>query len=197
MAKLAAPMAIGETLAKRLLERVSKQGQLATPAKPYSRRRGRYEISDEYAAKIGAQRTRYSSSAQFHNSVGVQPGSFRVSGAMWAGLQVRNVGSNAVILDFAGSSLGSQIQKKTTASGRTRNKPTKVRNQTKAGAIFSRSGVNVIQPRDNEIEAMGAAVTRWSQRMLGAILGGDGGTFTTTADQQLLQQILQRYDGSR
>ena len=35
--------------------------------------------------------TRYRSSAAFHEAVGTKPGTYRVSGGMWRGLQVRNV----------------------------------------------------------------------------------------------------------
>jgi len=197
MAKLQQPMVLGQALARRVVERVSKQGQTATPAKPYSRRRGLYEINSEYARALGVTKTRYGSSAQFHDAIGAKQGAFRVTGAMWKGLQVRNVGSSGVLIDFAGSSYGSQVQQSTTRSGRQRARPTKVRNQQKAGAVFSRSGVNVIQPKEQETEAMVAAVTRWSQQIVGRILGADAGSFTTTGDQQLLRDILQHYDGSR
>jgi hypothetical protein len=116
---------------------------------------------------------------------------------MWAGLQVRNVGASSVILDFAGSSLGGTRQSSTTKSGRQRKKPVQVRNQVKAGTVFRQSKVNPIQPKDIEVDAMVAAVVRWSQNMMGRTLGATVGAFQGSGDQQLMRDILAHYDGSR
>lgn len=213
--RLRQPMVLGQALAKRVKERVSKQGDLATAAQRY---RGEvraklakidddqqavgdklrpYVISQAYADLLGLQNTRWSSSAAFHDAAGTKPGSFRVSGGMWAGLQVRNVGANAVILDFQGSSLGGTRQSTTTKSGRQRKNPVRVRNQVKAGTVFRQSKANPIQPKDAEIDAMGAAVVRWSQNMIGRTLGATLGEFQGSGDQQLMRDILAHYDGSR
>lgn len=156
-----------------------------------------FRISDEYAKILGITETRFDSSAHFHNTLGVKPGSFRVSGGMWSGLQVRNVGGSAAVIDFSGSTTGGQRQRTTTAGGRARSRAPKVRNQIKAGTVLRNSGVNVIQPKEQEIEAMVAGVTRWSQELIGRLLGATAGPMSTTADQQLLRDILQHYDGSR
>jgi len=250
MAQLKRPMVLGEALARRVHERVSKGGDLATEAKRYKaevqaeKRAGRlarnydkyeqriafarsqgnhrkvaeltaklrtidnqqqktgdnlkaYVVSDAYAGLLGLKQTRFSSSAAFHAAAGTKPGSFRVSGGMWQGLQVRNVGADAVLIDFAGSSLGGKRQSTTTKTGRTRSKPVAIRNQVKAGTVFHHSGVNVLQPKDTEIEAMVAGVCRWSQNMLGRVLGAAVGEFKTGGDQLLLRDILQHYDGTR
>ena len=214
MSRLAQPMALGEALAHRVSQRVSQRGDTATAAKAYAgerMRRGRtrkdgsigkprpfgFVVSKDYAQAIGLQDTWFESSADFHRKANVRAGSFRVSGGMWSGLQVRNVGSSGVVVDFAGSSLGSSRQSSRTASGRARRRAVKVRNQLKAGTVFRTSGVNVIQPKDNETDALVAAVCRWSQNITGRILGADAEKFSTTADQQLLQMVLQRFDGSR
>lgn len=156
-----------------------------------------FVISEDYARLIGVTKTRYRSSAAFHDEVGVRRNTFRVSGGMWEGLQVRNVGSDAVIIDFAGSSPGAFPSSARTATGRTRKKAPLVRNQAKAGTVFNKLGVNPIQPTDGEQEALAAAVCRWSQRMMTLALGATTGHFQTTADQQLLGRLLQLYDGSR
>jgi hypothetical protein len=97
-------------------------GQMATPAKPYATHtveRGRvqtrtktgaktkagYVVSQAYADKLGMAQTRFESSAQMHAAGGVRFGTFRATGGMWEGLQVRNFGDGAVI-EFAGVSLG-------------------------------------------------------------------------------------------
>lgn len=197
MAKLQQSMVLAEAVAKRLSVRVVQQGRTATPAKPYGTGNKRYSINDAYAQALGITAKRFRNSQEFHNLVGAKPGTFRVSGGMWAGLQVRNVGGSAAVVDFAGSSIGSARQSTKTATGRQRKTPVKVRNQSKAATVFLSSGVNVLQPTALEEEALLAGVTRWSQQILGRVLGAEAGSFSTTADQQLLREILQRYDGSR
>jgi hypothetical protein len=203
MAKLRQPMALGEAMAQVVAGRVQRRGQLATAAKPYSSRtssgskRRPYTIGDAYAAELGLTQSRFRSSEEFHQQAGTRPGTYRVTGGMWSGLQVRNFGSSAVVIDFAGSTLGSARQSSRTKTGRARSKPVKVRNQEKAARVFNASRVNVIQPTDAEQEACGAAVARWSQQMVGRILGAEVGAFATSADPTMLQAILQRYDGSR
>lgn len=156
-----------------------------------------YKISDAYAQLLGLQQTEFRSSAAFHEAAGTKPGSSRVTGGMWQGLQVRNVGAGSVVLDFEGSSTGAARQSSTTRGGRQRSRPVRVRNQIKAGTVFRFSGVNVVQPKETENEAMAAAVCRWSQNMLVRTLGATAEGFGTTGDQQLLQAILRQYDGTR
>lgn len=156
-----------------------------------------YVISDDYARALGLTQTKFRSSVAFHDAAGTKPGSFRVSGKMWQSLGTRNVGANAAILDFFGSSIGGARQSTTTKGGRTRARAVQVRNQVKAATVFRSSGVNVIQPKDSENEAMAAAVCRWSQNMLARTLGATVGEFHSTGDQQLLRDILRHFDGSR
>ena len=250
MLQLRQPMVLGQALAKRVKERVSNQGDLASEWQrykaevraeravrrleknydTYERRIGLavaqgntkkaaelraklakidndqqaageqirpYVVSEDYARLLGLAKTRWSSSAAFHAAAGTKPGTFRVSGGMWAGLQVRNVGASSVVLDFAGSSLGGTRQSTTTKSGRQRKKPVQVRNQVKAGTVFRQSKVNPIQPKDAEVDAMVSAVVRWSQNMMGRTLGATIGTFQGSGDQQLMRDILAHYDGSK
>lgn len=197
MAKLQQPMVLAQAVAQRVSSRVAKEGRTATPAPGYSTKGRRYAISEAYAQQVGVTERYFRTSAEFHAKVGAKPGAYRVSGGMWSGLQVRNMGGSSAVIDFAGSSIGSSRQSTKTATGRNRSRPVKVRNQAKAGAVFGRSGVNVLQPTALEEEALLASVTRWSQQILGRILGAEAGSFSTTADQQLLREILQRYDGSR
>lgn len=203
MARLRQPMVLGEAMAQVVAARVQRRGDLATAAKPYAgevSRNGkprRFSISEEYARLTGVQETRFRSSADFHQAASVRPNTFRVSGGMWSGLQVRNYGSDGVVIDFTGSSIGGARQSEKTKTGRQRSRPVKVRNQDKAARVFRSSQVNVIQPKESEQEACGAAVCRWSQQMLGRILGAEVGAFASSADPTLLRTILQRYDGSR
>lgn len=248
--RLRQPMVLGQALARRVRERVSQQGDLATAWQRYrtekrAERAGKrlaknydayerriglavaqgslkraaelraklakidndqqkagdrlvpYVISQDYADLLGLKKTRWSSSAAFHDAAGTKPGTFRVSGKMWEGLQVRNVGANAVVMDFAGSSLGGTRQSATTKSGRKRSKPVLVRNQVKAGTVFRQSKANPIQPKDTEVDGMVAAVTRWSQNMMARTLGATIGAFEGSGDKQLMRDILAHYDGRR
>lgn len=197
MAKLQQPMVLAQAMAQRVSLRVAKEGRTATPSPGYSTAGRRYAVSEAYAQKLGIAERYFRTSAEFHAKAGAKPGAYRVTGGMWSGLQVRNMGGSSAVIDFSGSSVGSSRQSTRTATGRMRSKPVKVRNQAKAGAVFGRSGVNVLQPTALEEEALLAGVTRWSQQILGRILGAEAGSFSTTADQQLLRDILQRYDGSK
>lgn len=157
-----------------------------------------YVISDEYATLVGVSGTKWRSSAAFHKAAGTKPGSFRVSGGMWSGLGVRNVGGAAAVIDFAGSSLGASQQSAKTKGGRERkSRSAQVRNQIKAGTVFRNSGVNPIQPKEAEEEALVAAVCKWAQQMLVRTLGATAGDFNTTGDRALLQDVLRLYDGSK
>lgn len=200
MSKLRQPMLLAEAMAQTVSDRVQKRGDTATVSKGYAGPTGgksRYSVTKEYAELVGLHATRYRSSASFHQLAGTRPGTYRVTGGMWAGLQARNYGSDGAIIEFAGSSLGSDRKSARTKTGRERTRPVKVLNREKAGRVFQAMKLNVLQPKDSENEAVGAAVCRWSQRMLGAILGAEIGTFTSSADPTLLQAILRRYDGSR
>ena len=156
-----------------------------------------YVISDEYARLLGVTQTRYRSSAAFHEAVGTKPGTYRVSGGMWRGLQVRNVGASTAIVDFGGSSPGGTRQSQTTASGRTRSRAPQVRNQVKAGTVFRQHKVNPIQATEDEQQAILAAVTRWSQVLVCRLLGATIGRFDGDGDRQLLADILRHYDGGK
>jgi hypothetical protein len=251
MASLRKPMVLAEALARRIRQRVSEVGDLATAVQAYkderraerrsiraakdfdryerqladARQRGHtrrvaelqqklrraddaqqsageqlergYSISPAYAALLGLTETKYRSSYAFHQAAGTKPGTFRVSGGMWSGLGVRSVGTNSAVLAFLGSTLGGSSVAGQTKSGRERSKPVQVRNQVKAGTVFRQSGVNVIQPKDSENEAMVSAVCRWSQQVVARTLGASLGEFRGDGDQQLLQDVLRLYDGSR
>lgn len=203
MEKLRQPMVMGEAMAKVISARVKRRGDLATAAKPYAAPQGRngrsrrFAISEAYATALSLQQQRFDSSADFHQQAGTKANTYQVTGGMWSGLQVRNFGSSAVVIDFAGSTLGGARLSSKTKTGRTRSKPLRVRNQDKAARVFRSSRVNVIQPKESEQEACGAAVCRWSQNMVGRVLGANIGAFSSSADPTMLRAILQLYDGSR
>jgi len=76
----------------------------ATPTAGPKKRR-RYYISPAYAREIGAKKTSYKSSVDMHQAVrATAPGV--VSGKLLRSMRVRNFGRDAMVIEFAGSSLG-------------------------------------------------------------------------------------------
>ena len=179
---------------KRVSDLTRRLGQLDNAQQNAGGQERGYTISEEYARALGLSQTTFPSSAAFHAATGVKPGSARVTGGMWRGIQVRNVGSNAAVVDFGGSSVGGSRQSSTTKGGRKRTAVPLVRNQIKGGTVFRQSSVNVLQPKDTENEAMAAAVCRWSQQLLARTLGATAGEFTTTSDRALLAGIMRLHN---
>ena len=146
-------------LAKTIRKR-AQRGLFATSRLPYnatvrgSKSRPRwYFISEGYQQKVGAPQRRYLHSNDFHSKSGKMIAG-NITGGMWKGLRVRNFGVRGAIIEFTGRSLGSRIKK------RSRGKPNqrvKVGNRRKAATVFKTLKVNVIAPRDQEIEALGTA----------------------------------------
>ncbi len=181
---VAKPLALARVMAESVYERVAIHGKPATAPKPYaehavsSRRittrtatgtktKAGYAVTQAYAGAAGVDKQNWNSSADFHRAAGTQPGTYRVTGRMWQGLQVRNFGNGAVI-EFAGVSLGSssaprvawqridgKSQPRRNAKGEVVvRKPKNVRNWEKAGVVFRHSRVNVVQPTDYETRDM-------------------------------------------
>lgn len=100
-------------LATAIRQRVAA-GRTATPPEPYSttptagpKGKARYYVSPAYATALGlGNQTRWESSAAMHSANGIKAGSARATGRMWDGLQVRNFGRSAALIEFGGSSMG-------------------------------------------------------------------------------------------
>ncbi len=174
---VARPIALARVMADAVYTRVAIQGKPATAPKPYSehgdhaaqgkRKRTGYSVTQAYAGAAGVDKQKWGSSADFHRATGTRPGTYRVTGKMWEGLQVRNFGNGAVI-EFAGVSLGStsaprvawqRVDGKSLPRRNARGevvvrKPKNVRNWEKAGIVFRQSRVNVVQPTDAETSDM-------------------------------------------
>ena len=148
--RLSRGIVVAARIAKQVRER-AQRGQFATAARPYSMH-GSYFVSKSYAEQIGAEKRRYQSSADFHAKMRAIPG--KVSGGMWTGLRVRNFGVKGAVIEFAGKSLGSQIKARKRGGS---NQNVKVANRKKAARVWTRLRLNVIQPTDAEIQAIGTA----------------------------------------
>ena len=173
----------------RSLQRQVEKGQVETP----------YTVSEPYAKQLGLQKTVYRSSAEFHQAAGTKLGTSHVTGGMWQGLQVRNVGSNSVSIDFGnGSTLGSKRAGVTTPGGRTRkSQALRVRNSAKASTVFSFMGHSPIAPTDSEQVALQTVAIRWSQLAVCQVLGGTPTRFEPAGDSRLVQSILSSFDPTR
>lgn len=203
------PIAIANATANHIRDRAMR-GEFANPPEPYSerptagpRRHKSYYISPAYAAAAGlGEQTRFRSSADMHRATGSTSGRANVTGGMWAGLQVRNFGSEGAVVEFAGSSLGTkstltantkkvggnyevtlsdngklrakQVRELSRDEGgnvKYRRKPRLERNNLKAFAVFKHLGVGLLEPRQDEIDAIWAAFSREAGLVITGIAG--------------------------
>jgi hypothetical protein len=185
----------GAQAAVALRKRVTDNGDLAGQRFPgYSTRLTSRGMSDDYMRAAGApvphpetykprgetktytyMRYSYLRSSDFHRAADVKDGSYNVTGGMWAGLQARGTGKAGVIIDFAGSSLGSGGEREVKVKGRTRYTYTsaRVRNSWKARGIFDNHKVHVLKLSRGELDGMGLRITRQFNKWLAIRLGGE------------------------
>lgn len=184
----------GAQAAVALRKRVTDNGDLAGQRFPgYSTRRSR-GMDPQYMRQAGAPvphqvtytprgsskaitvtTERYATSSEFHRAAQTRDGSYNVTGGMWAGLQARGTGKASVIIDFAGSSLGSGGEREVKIKGRTRYTYTsaRVRNSWKARGIFDNHKVHVLKLSRGELDGMGLRITRQFNKWLAIRLGGE------------------------
>lgn len=158
--RLSAALVTVTRLAKTIRQR-AQRGDFATKRRPYrtggkwDSKQGmirKYFISKGYAQATGAPFRKFFSSAHFHKVIGRQTAG-NISGGMWRGLEVRNFGTNGALIEFKGKSVGALIKK----TSRGYNQNVKIGNKRKAKTVLLTLKVNVIQPKDSEIEALGSA----------------------------------------
>lgn len=150
--------AIGSALALAIRGRVAERGDLAGQAFPgYSTKKGlavsgRYPvIAEGKSSPSGADW--FPSSAAFH--AGVIPGSYNVSGGMWAGLTMMVLTPTLVRLLFRGRSEG---QAPRFMNGKSR--PIKVSNALKAWTVMDKHHVNLLAISEQELDRIGLGATR-------------------------------------
>lgn len=147
------------------------RGKLSTVPKrwqatPKGKRQG-YAVSMLYAGRSKAGRSDVfsDSSAAFHSKAAAQPGV--VTGALVKSLQARGSGRSAVRFDAQGSSVGSSTYIRRIEPGKRGNKGGKaaklkagrfVRNQWKLNAVWRHLRANMIQPQDDEVQAIASAI---------------------------------------
>ncbi len=186
-------------LALAVKQRVQQQGKVVGTQPTYSPTTGGYKVTPEYASAAGAGDGHWwKSSLAFHEAAGAKAGTGSVTGGMWRGFQVRTYGQNAVVIDFAGSSLGREgvarisgtMDKKAGKNG----KAIKMLNSDKAGSIWAGWGINVTQPSDDEQDALTAAVLTQAQIAVSVAFGvrPEGGV-PPGVNQQLYDAITRAW----
>lgn len=152
-------VAAATALMQRVRQRLRDERRTADGAMPgYGKKP--VALSEQYQRLAGLPRRWFNSSEQMHAALPNRTG-YSVTGAMWAGLQVRGTGRNDAIADFAGRSVGrghSKIIPRNRRKPILMNEPQIVRNSQKAGAILYFHRVNILEPTMSEAQAVGFAV---------------------------------------
>jgi len=156
---------IGATILSHVKRRAMR-GELATKARPYSTgRKGKngrpgYVVAQAYSERSDAGEENYGdTSADWHRKAGSVPGN--TTGLMWRGAQAVASGRTGARLEFTGSSIGTssaaRIRRRETRKGvkTSARLGKKAKNRWKSAAVFNNLGVNVLQPREVENQAVG------------------------------------------
>jgi hypothetical protein len=131
------------------------------------------------AANLPLQRpvgNTYPNVGRMYAEMGRRSETYRVTGGMWRGLQVRGSG-RVFILDFGGTSEGRGrpilVRRKDGSRGKVlvAVASDRVRNRWKGGAIHQRHGVHVLLPTQSEVDQLGATVLQSVQRRVSLVLG--------------------------
>lgn len=178
----------------------AQNGEFVGSTPYYKGKRSGYLVNREYAAAAGVPTSllRWPSSAAFHAVARRKPGQ-GVTGGMWDGYQVRTYGSNGVVIDFAGSSLGRssrEIGKEfidKNGKTRTQKRPQVIRNALKAGTLWRQWRVNLTQPDDRQQESLNAAVVTQAQVAVAKAFGLPMPAEAPGGDAMLYRQILRTW----
>jgi len=219
--RLEQPM-VYQTALARIMKTRAMAGGFATPAKPFKTRatagpakKKSYYISPHYAAALAlGLQTKFDSSAEMHQIAGLRAAG-RASGKMWQGLQVRNFGSKGAVIEFGGSSLGSsstrtaisrRVQGPQQRGGKApksihqedgsvkyRRKPKLVRNSEKAGRVFKNSRVGLLQPTQNEYNAIHAAFLSRAGQVISEAFGRKSPGGQSGGDPALYNEIMKGF----
>lgn len=137
---------------------------------PPQYRGGRRVISPRYPEARGGRRSEssgavvFESSQSFHRAAGAKAGTGFVSGGAWQGLSLLVRGSTRSRLAFRGRSEGQDPNIRTYKSGKTKAKGKKQSNALKAATVLASQGLNLIEPTDQEVEALSFAVAELVRR---------------------------------
>lgn len=174
--------AVASMLGRSVRERVQRQGDLAGQAFPgwRQRRRRRYAVSPRYpdgvqgqAGPSGAEW--FESRPAYHAARGTRPGTYTVTGGMWAGLSVVVEGRFRASLRFRGRSEGADPNftrsSRGKSAGKIRVRPLKINNALKAATVLRSHGVNVLALSEAELERVAVMATSRVAGAVGSALG--------------------------
>ena len=193
---------MGATIAAFIRSRVRDDHRTAQG--PFAGYKGSWSVSviPEYRRKIGATKSWFRSRSMMSSEVG--KGLFAMSGGMWEGLQARSSKrGREVVIDFRESSIaqvgvkaGKVTAKKGKNKGKERNRRAnpRVKNSQKAGVIFTKMGINVVQPSFSENLAMADAVSNKIGLKMAAAMDADSTQIKNTTGARItLVRSLQHY----
>lgn len=185
-------------LAKTIRKR-AQRGRFASQRRPYrtggkwDSQKGEirnYYISEGYAEAVNAPFRKFKSSAHFHTVIGKQVAG-NVSGGLWKGLEVRNIGTRGAIIEFKGRSMGAVIKRTSRGKFKQRNN---IGNKKKAATVWLTLRVNIIQPLPKEIEAIGAAAVEvWGK----SVAYGAKPDLKISGDRALARQLVRDIEDGR
>jgi hypothetical protein len=193
---------MGATVASHIRSRVRDDHKTAQG--PFPGYKGSWSVSviPEYKREVGASKGWFQSRSRMASEVG--KGLFSMSGGMWAGLQARSSKQGREVrIDFRESSVaqhGVVAREVTITKGKRRGEKKnqraspRVKNSHKAGAIFSRAGINVVQPSFDENLAMADAVSNRIGLKMAAAMDADSTQIKNTGGAQVtLVRALNHY----
>jgi hypothetical protein len=193
LGRLSRAIVVTTRLAKTVRIR-AQAGDYATSRLAYSSRklgpRSWYFISQGYADALGARKRRYEHSLDFHRSNNRMIAG-NITGGMWSGLRVRNFGTKGAVIEFAGRSIGAQIKKRRRGKA---NQRVMVGNRRKSATVYRTLKVNVIQPNDEEIKALGSAVVEVVGRLTAF---GAPTKVQSSGDRALARQLVSDIEAGR
>jgi hypothetical protein len=193
---------MGAIVASFIRARVRDERQTAQgPFRGYGNRWS-VAVPRAYADKIGAGRGWWRTKSGQAQDAG--RGLFAMTGGMWDGMQARSSrGGKAVVIDFRESSMGAagvKAGERTIKKGKRagqkvkRRANTNVKNSHKAGVIFTKLGVNVVQPTFSENMAMADAVSNKIGLRMAASMDADSVQMRATSGARTtLVRSLKRY----
>lgn len=160
-ASLAAAVAgaLGTALKRRVRDRADLAGQ---PSQSWDTRYRGTLVAPNYPGASKGQQTRsgawlFRDSQAMHEALGARPGSYSVSGGMWAGLTRIVITPTLATLQFRGRSEGQQPSwRGSRRKGGARTAGTvRINNALKVATVLRAHGVNVLALSESELGAVG------------------------------------------
>lgn len=156
------PVAMATALAHHIRERIQERGDLARGYLPANEKPR--IISPRYPGAGAGRETSsgarfFPTDAAFRAAIGARADRFSPSGGMWDGLSVVSRGGRAAEDLFRGRSEGQDPGIFRYADGRRRARGRKISNALKAWTVLEKTGINILELKDDELHAAEGALT--------------------------------------